>query len=75
MIRGFYSTEWARISLQRHPKILKAVLLSTYGSAYPSHFGNASRNQIMKQFVTSKVVHKINDKASCFLIYYSFASS
>ena len=29
-------------------KFLKAVLFSMYGSAYPSHFGNARRNQIIK---------------------------
>ena len=35
------------------------------GSAYPSQFGNARRNQIMKRFVTSKVTSKINDNAFC----------
>ena len=32
------------------------------GSAYPPHFGNARRSEIMKQFVTSKVISKINDE-------------
>ena len=45
-------------------KFLKAILLLMYGSAYPSHFGNA-RSEIMKQFVTSKVIGEINDNASC----------
>ena len=44
-------------------KFLKAVLLSMYSSAYPSHFGNARRNEIMKWFVTSEVISEINDNA------------
>ena len=36
-----------------------------HGSAYPSHFENARRNQVMKRFVTSKVISRINDNASC----------
>ena len=36
-----------------------------YGSAYSSHLGNARGNQIMKRFVISKVISKINDNASC----------
>ena len=50
-------------------KFLKAVLFSMYGFAYPSHFGNARRNQIMKRFVTSEVISKINDNASCLLYF------
>ena len=36
-----------------------------YDSAHLFHFGNARRNQIIKRFITSKVVSKINDNASC----------
>ena len=42
---------------------LKAVLLSMCGSAYPSHFRNFTRNEMMKQFETSNDVGKINDNA------------
>ena len=35
---------------------LKAILLSMYDSAYPSHFRNARRNQIMKRFVILKAM-------------------
>ena len=41
-------------------KFLKAILLSMYGSAYPPHFGNARRSEIMKQYVSSKVMGKLN---------------
>ena len=34
------------------------------GSAYPPQFENARRSEIMKQFVTSKVIRKINDDAA-----------
>ena len=46
-------------------KFLKAVLFSMHNSAYPSYFGYARRNQIMKRFVTLKVINIINDNASC----------
>ena len=46
-------------------KFLKAVLLPMYGSAYPSHFRNFTRSEMMKQFVTSKVIGKINVNAFC----------
>ena len=46
-------------------KFLKAVSMSMYGFAYPPYFGNARRNEIMKRFVTSKVINKINDNAFC----------
>ena len=42
-----------------------------YGSAYPSYFGNDRRSKIMKGFVTSKVISKINDNASC-LPYFEY---
>ena len=35
-----------------------------YGFAYSFYFGNANRNQILKRFVTSKTLSKINDNAS-----------
>ena len=35
-------------------KFFKAVLLSLYGSAYSSHFENASSSEIMKRFVTQR---------------------
>ena len=40
-------------------KVLKAILLSMHGSAYPSHFENTRRNEIMKWFVTSYVIRKL----------------
>ena len=46
-------------------KYLKAVLLSMCGSAYSPHFENARRIEIMKQFVTIKIVSQINDNAPC----------
>ena len=46
-------------------RFLKAVLLSMYGSAYPSHFGNPATSEMMKRFITLKVVCKINDNAFC----------
>ena len=65
MIRRIYSTEWALIMFKGTLKFLKAVLFSMYGCAYPSHFANSRRNQIVKRFVTSKAISKINDNASC----------
>ena len=48
-------------------KILNAVLLSTYGTYLP-HFGNSKRCEIMKGFVTSTVISKINaSDLPCFL--------
>ena len=44
---------------------LKAVLLSMHGSAYPPYFGKSRRSQIMKRFVTSKIISRINDNAPC----------
>ena len=32
-----------------------------YGFAYPPYFRNDRRIEIMKRFVTSKVINKIND--------------
>lgn len=47
-------------------KFLKTALLSMYGSSYPSHFRNPTRSELMKLFVTSKVINKINENdASC----------
>ena len=40
-------------------KVLNAVLLSTYGYAYPSHFRNFTGSEMMKRFVTSKVKAKL----------------
>ena len=34
-----------------------------YGFTCSSHFGNARRSEIMKQFVTSEFISKINDNA------------
>ena len=48
-------------------KFLIAVLSSMCGSFYPSHFGNARRSEKIKRLVTSKVINKINDNASCLL--------
>ena len=44
-------------------KFLKAVLYSMDDSLYPSYCENA-RSEIIKIFVKSKVVSKINDNAS-----------
>lgn len=46
-------------------RFLKAALLSMYGSAYPSHFRNPTRSEMMKRYITSKVISKINENASC----------
>ena len=32
-----------------------------HGSANPSYFGNPTRSEIMKRFITSKVIKKISD--------------
>ena len=45
-------------------KFLKAVLLPMLDSAYPPHIGNARRSEIMKQFVTSKIISKISDETT-----------
>ena len=45
-------------------KFLKVVLFSMNDSAYLFHFGNARKNQIMKWFITSKIIRKINDNES-----------
>ena len=45
-------------------KFLKAVIFFMYGSAYPFLFRNARRNQIMKWFVTSKLMSEIIDNTS-----------
>ena len=36
-----------------------------YGSAYPFHFRNFTRIEMMKRIVTSEVTRKINDNAFC----------
>ena len=46
-------------------KVLKAILLSMYGSSYPSNLRNFTKNEKMKRFVTLKVTCKINDNALC----------
>ena len=46
-------------------KFSKAVLSSMHDSFHPSHLGNARRSEIMIQFLTSKVISKINDNAFC----------
>ena len=42
------------------PKFLKAVLSFMYASYYPSY----CESEIMKHFVTSKIITEINDNAS-----------
>ena len=32
-----------------------------YSSTYPFHFRNPTRNEMMKRFITSKIISKIND--------------
>ena len=36
-----------------------------YGSAYLFYFRNPARSDMMKGLVTSKIIGKINDNASC----------
>ena len=36
-----------------------------HGSAYPFHFRNPTRSEMIKRFVTSKTINKINDSESC----------
>ena len=43
-------------------KFLKAVLLSMYGSAYSPHFRNARKSEIMKRFVTSKIIGRFSKR-------------
>ena len=50
-------------------KFLKAVILFMYGFVYPSLFRSARRNQIMKRFVTSNFISKINDNSFCFTMF------
>ena len=45
-------------------KFLYAILISVHSSAYPLHPANA-RSEVMKRFVTPKVICKTNDDASC----------
>ena len=45
-------------------KFLKATLSSMYGSEYFFHF-RYLKCEMMKRFITSKVVNKINANASC----------
>ena len=48
---------------------LKVALQSMYGTAYSFHFKNPTRSEIMKRFVTSKVISKVTDNASCLLCF------
>ena len=63
--KGFIKLNGVSSSYQGNRNFLKAILLSMYDSAYPPHYKNARRSEIMKWFVTSKVVSKINANASC----------
>ena len=44
---------------------LKATLQYMHGSAFLFHFRNSTRSEMMKKFVTSKIINNINDNASC----------
>lgn len=46
-------------------KFIKAGLISMFGVNYAANFSNTHRNKIMKNFVTSKVVNKVNTEAKC----------
>ena len=48
-----------------YKNVPKAVWLSISDSVYPSRFGNSTRNEVMKWFVTSKVTSKIKDNTGC----------
>ena len=39
---------------------LKATLYSAHGSAYHFRFRNPTRSEMIKRFVTSKIISKIN---------------
>lgn len=46
-------------------KVLKAALISMYGTNYADHFKNKFRSQTLGKYVTSKVVEKINNQDKC----------
>ena len=65
MYERFYSTEWSPTGYKRVWMFLEGTLYSMYGFTYPFHFRNSTRSEMMKRFVTSKIISKINDNASC----------
>ena len=48
---------------------LKATLYSAHGSAYHFRFRNPTRSEMIKRFVTSKIISKVNDNASCLVCF------
>ena len=61
--KGFIQLNGPSSAYKSSGRIFKAVVLSMYGSAYSYHFGKPTRNERMKQFITSKVKSKINGNA------------
>ena len=39
-----------------------------YGTAYPFYFRSLTRSEMMKRFVKSKIVSKVNDSASAYFV-------
>ena len=50
----------------------KAALLPMYGSAYPFYLRNSTRNVIIKTFITSKIISKVNGSASSCLLCFKY---
>ena len=65
ILNGFIQLNGFAFGYKDTQSSLKAALLSMYGFAYPLHFRNPKRNEIMKRFVASTIISKIDDNASC----------